>query len=128
MNQNPYQMVKKQEIDPDWYCVAEQLSPALHLARPEGRAAHCASYCAPCQPLLQAFSGRIRSPPATKIDPSRMRIAQRGTWTEPQTCEDSSQLDHGEPASGRRWSHFAGSTALYRADASWGGLILAYLA
>ena len=24
---------------------------------------HCASYCAPCQPLLRAFSGWIRSPP-----------------------------------------------------------------
>ena len=26
---------------------------------------HCASYCAPCQPLLRAFSGWIRSPPPT---------------------------------------------------------------
>ena len=26
---------------------------------------HCASYCAPCQPLLRAFSGWIRSPPLT---------------------------------------------------------------
>ena len=25
----------------------------------------CASYCAPCQPLLRAFSGWIRSPPLT---------------------------------------------------------------
>ena len=26
---------------------------------------HCASYCAPCQPLLRAFSGWIRSQPST---------------------------------------------------------------
>ena len=26
---------------------------------------HCASYCAPCQPLLRAFFGWIRSPPST---------------------------------------------------------------
>ena len=26
---------------------------------------HCASYCAPCQPLLRALSGWIRSPPPT---------------------------------------------------------------
>jgi hypothetical protein len=32
---------------------------------------HCASYCAPCQPLLRAFSGWVRSPPPT-------RKAQRG--------------------------------------------------
>ena len=27
---------------------------------------YCASYCAPCQPLLRAFSGWIRSPPLTQ--------------------------------------------------------------
>ena len=29
------------------------------------------------------------------------------------------QLGQDEPASGRRWSHCSGSTALYRADVSW---------
>jgi len=34
---------------------------------------HCASYCAPCQPLLRAFSGWIRSPP-----PDRFSAGVRG--------------------------------------------------
>jgi len=32
---------------------------------------HGAGYCAPCQPLLRAFSGWIRSPPPTR--PSRLK-------------------------------------------------------
>ena len=45
----------------NWYLFAEQLAPAPHLARPEGRAAltHCAEYCAPCQPLLRDFPDSI---------------------------------------------------------------------
>jgi len=32
---------------------------------------HCASYCAPCPPLLRAFSGWIRSPPPTRLGRQR---------------------------------------------------------
>ena len=46
-------------VERDWYFIAEQLAPELHLTRPVGRAALriCDNYCAPCQPLLRAFSG-----------------------------------------------------------------------
>ena len=42
----------------DWYFIAEQPSYCARVSR-------CASYCAPCQPLLRVFSGWIRSPPPT---------------------------------------------------------------
>jgi len=32
---------------------------------------HCASYCAPCQPLLRAFSGLVRCPPSGVADEHR---------------------------------------------------------
>ena len=83
MNQNPYQMVKKQEIDPDWYCVAEQLSPALHLARPEGRAAHCASYhFGPCtEPGVCVKGGGHGFPvPGLRFQNARSRDQGSGVW------------------------------------------------
>jgi len=41
---------------------------------------HCASYCAPCQPLVRAFSGWIRSPPPT-MDGSRSLAGKTKTST-----------------------------------------------
>jgi len=38
----------------------------------------CANYCAPCQPLLRAFSGWIRSPPPTPSSPTLHTPNQAG--------------------------------------------------
>ena len=52
----------------DQYFIAEPPAPAPHLAHPRMCGpTHCASYCAPCQPLLRAFSGWIRSPPPAPV-------------------------------------------------------------
>ena len=37
----------------------------LHIQEDVLSFSHCADYCAPCQPLLRAFFGWIRSPPPT---------------------------------------------------------------
>ena len=47
------------------YCRTTSASSAPCTSRRVCGPAHCASYCAPCQPLLRAFSGWIRSPPPT---------------------------------------------------------------
>ena len=54
----------------DWYFIAETPAPAPHLGefRRMCCPTHCASYCAPCQPLVRAFSGWIRSSPPTSRD------------------------------------------------------------
>ena len=48
-----------------FYCRTTSASTASCTSRRRCRPAHCTSYCALCQPLLQAFSGWIRSPPPT---------------------------------------------------------------
>ena len=48
-----------------FYCRETSASTASCTSRRMCSPAHCASCCAPCQPLLRAFSGWIRSPPPT---------------------------------------------------------------
>jgi len=51
------------------YCRTTSASTAPRTSRRMCCPTHCASYCAPCQPLLRAFSGWIRSPPPTSALP-----------------------------------------------------------
>ena len=53
-----------------FYCRTTSASTAPYTSRRMCCPTHCASYCAPCQPLLRAFSGWIRSPPPTPVDQS----------------------------------------------------------
>jgi len=48
-----------------FYCRTTSASTAPCTPRRMCCPTHCASYCAPCQPLLRAFSGWIRAPPPT---------------------------------------------------------------
>ena len=51
-----------------FYCRTTSVSTAPCKSRRMFCPTHRASYCAPCQPLLRAFSGWIRSPPPTMRD------------------------------------------------------------
>jgi len=49
------------------YCRTTSASTAPCTSRTMCCPTHCASNCAPCQPLSRAFSGWIRSPPPTNL-------------------------------------------------------------
>jgi len=55
-----------------FYCRTTGASTAPRTSRRMCCPTHCACYCAPCQPLLQAFSGWIRSPPPTTTPKSQL--------------------------------------------------------
>jgi hypothetical protein len=61
-----------------FHCRTTSASTAPCTSRRMCCPAHCASYCVPCQPLLPAFSGWIRSPPPTDraTNPERMDSAK----------------------------------------------------
>jgi len=77
----------------NWYSVAEQPAPALHLAHPEECAAptHCARHCAPCQP--QSTSPTELPPPRPTAPHARKQHAedQYHRHAVPQHCERVSQ-------------------------------------
>jgi len=51
-----------------FYCRTTSANTAPCTSRRMCCPAHCARYCAPCQTLLRAFPGWIRSPPPTVLD------------------------------------------------------------
>jgi len=58
-----------------FYCRTASASTAPCTSRRMCYPTHCANYCAPCQPLLRAFSGWVRSPPPTCL---LMKVAVGG--------------------------------------------------
>ena len=63
-----------------FYCRATSASTAPCTSRRMCCLTHCASYCAPCQPPLRAFSGWIRSPPPTGPRSTGMTRAYPQVW------------------------------------------------
>ena len=65
-----------------FYCWKNSASTAPCTSRRMCCPAHCASHCAPCQPLLRAFSGWLRSPPPTKSGhPNKSCLRLRQHWS-----------------------------------------------
>ena len=61
-----------------FYCLTTSASTAPCTSRRMFCPTHCASYRAPCQPLLRAFPGWIRSPPASSGASHRCREGASG--------------------------------------------------
>ena len=79
------------------YCRTASASTAPRTSRSICCPTDCASYCAPCQPLLRAFPDWIRSPPPT----CRVRCRIQGR------CRaNSEQISQSRPDSGLGLSHF----------------------
>jgi len=59
-------------------CISLPNNQRQHTSRRMRWPTHCASYCAPCQPLLRAFHGMIQSPLPTRAEPKERFRSKRG--------------------------------------------------
>ena len=74
-----------------FYCRTTSASTAPCTSRRMCCLTHCARYCAPCQPLLRAFSRWIRSPPPTPGSKAYPAAAPRSSTPAPRAPR---RLDH----------------------------------
>ena len=60
----------EQDLEREGMCTLERLVIYCQTTGVSAaHAAHCATYCTPCRPLIRAFSGWIRTPPCALYSP-----------------------------------------------------------